>query len=445
MASTRCRRTTGARDRRAATSRADAAHLGLAAVFLCLVLAPSARASELWSAGGGARYANLDGALKWTSLLSHAPREAILYPERWSAASLWRLRLALRAQPKAWLNTEVAYEQRARTLSEASGAAGGAGVLPADIPAPYRLAQIDRALLVIGDTFSLRHELDRAYVACYFGRTEISVGRQALGWGRAVRFGAVDIFAPFGPLESDREWRRGVDAVRVRTPLTDLVALETVAALGESADASSFVARLFGYWGDIDGELIVGRRFRDHLCAGALSLPVRGAELHAEAAVFRTPEALPEGGVFGRDDLTAKLVVGGSRSFDWRAGLMLVTEYHFSGFGLTDITQAPACLLDPLYRERFLRGDSQILGRHAAMAQATYGLSGLTPITVSWILSPADRSGVFLGALTWIFSDNVTLVGSAYFAHGAHPLAGQEQSEYGGTPASGLLQISLYY
>ena len=189
----------------------------------------------------------LDSALKWTSLLlSRAPEAPLFYPERWSAASLWRGRLALGGQAAERLHVRVAYEQRARSVSEGAGVGGGAGILVPEAQAPYRLKQIDGSLVDIGQTLAYGHELDRALVAWRMGSGELQIGRQAIGWGRGVLFGAVDIFAPFNPLESDREWRRGVDAVRASVPFTDLFALDAVAALGESVDESAFVGRLHG-------------------------------------------------------------------------------------------------------------------------------------------------------------------------------------------------------
>ena len=402
-------------------------------------------AIEFWSSMGGDRHYALDAALKWTSLLSHAPGDTALYPERWSAAALWRMRLSFGAQPTSWLNAEIAYEQRARTVSENSGSGGGSGVLLSGSRAPYRVSQIDDSLVEIGDTFSYRHELDRAFAAVYRGRTEVTVGRQVIGWGRGMRFGAVDIFAPFSPLESDREWRRGIDAVRASIPLTDLISLDAVAAIGESLDASSFVARMHGYIGDLDGEVIFGRRYEDHLYAATASCPVYGAELHGEFALFKTPKPCPDGGTFGRDDLVAKSIIGGSYSIDAGAELMMIAEYHFSGFGTSEIENAEMRLEDPIFRERYLRGDMQILGKHAGLVQAAYGIAGVSPLNLSWVFSPTDGSGVLAAAVSWIFSDNVTLAATAYLPYGAEPERGEIRSEYGGTPVSALVQISFYY
>ena len=56
-----------------------------------------------------------------------------------------------------------------------------------------------------------------------------------------------------------------------------------------------------------------------------------------------------------------------------------------------------------------------------------------------------DGSGVLTGAVTWIFSDELTLAASAYWPYGEGPSGAVLRSEYGGGAKSGLLQISFYY
>ena len=167
--------------------------------------------------------------------------------------------------------------------------------------------------------------------------------------------------------------------------------------------------------------------------------------MHGEIAFFHTSERVPQGGVFGADDLVLKALIGGSYSLMAGRQVLLVAEYHFSGFGVNDIEDLALYMLDEAYLARAMRGDSQILGRHAGALQITYGTDGVIPVTLSWIFSPVDGSGVLTAGVTWIFSDNVTFNASGYFPHGTGPEDGTLQSEYGATPASGLLQASFYY
>ncbi len=418
--------------------------LGLAVVAVVLAPLSTAWAFELWSSETGARYCDLDTSIKWTTLLSHAPEDPLLYPEPWSSTSLWRLRATLRARSAKWLSIGVAYEQRARLVSEDAGAAAGMWVFMDGDDAPYRIRQIDEPIVEIGDSFSYRQELDRAYAAVSLGGAQVTIGRQAIGWGRGVLFGAVDIFAPFSPLESDREWRRGVDAVRATIPLTDLISVDAVAAFGESLESSSFVGRVTVFAGSVDGEIIVGKRYEDYLYAVTASLPVLDAEAHGEFAVFQTPDAYPGGSDLGCEDCIVKAVVGGSYSLDLGDGFYLMGEYHYSGFGVDRVEDLVVHLLDPGVFERYRRGDVQILGKHAMALQATYGLGGTLSSSCSWIAGP-DGSGVINPSSTWVFSDNVNLLASAYFPYGAPPDGMKLNSEYGAVPASALIQINFYY
>ena len=418
-------------------TRHASALLGVSGAVVAGLLCPAAAARELWAADDGERSVELETALKASTL---APADS-------AALSLWRLRFGLGATLGPSAKIEAAYEHRTRTTP--GGTAGGLGVLPAGAEAPYRIAQLDEAVVEVdnagGDTvYSHRHELDRALIALHFDRAEVTIGRQAVGWGRGVLFGAVDVFSAFSPLEVDREWRRGVDAVRADIRLTDTYSLDIVGAFGEDWDNSALLGRLRGYSGNLDSELIFGKRGGDTMYAGTVSAAVGGAAVHGEVACFETPEKFYDGGFFGDDHYVAKAILGASYTFDVGDGLSLFVEYHFSGFGSESVEQALGRLVpDSDYADRFARGDFQILGRHAVALQAAYSLTDAWALNAVWIGS-LDGSGVVAPALSWNFSDNVTIVMSAYFSYGEGPDAGVPQSEYGSAPATAFLQISIY-
>lgn len=418
----------------------------VAAFALVLLTTPLlASAVEIFSDEEGEQSVSLDGAFKATSLLSYAPDDRLLFPERESAVGLFRFRLGLNAQLNEWINSEIAYEHRARIVSEDAGISAGGGILPSEAEAPYRISQLDWQLAEHDSTFSYRHELDRAFVALHPDWGEITIGRQAIGLGRGVLFGAVDIFAPFSPLKVDREWRRGVDAARVEYRVSDTSSAELLAAFGESWDESALLGRVRGYIGNVDGELIIGKRAEDIMYAGAMSAAVAGAEVHLELALFDTEEAHPDGGLFGNNHLIGKAVLGSSYTFDVGDGLTLLGEYHYSGFGVEDIEDAIARLMDPVFQERFLRGDTQILGQHALAVSCTYPINDAWNGAVMVLQSPVDGSGVASPALMWDATENVSLVLNAFIPWGARPSGGQLKSEYGGTPISLFLQFSTYF
>lgn len=409
-----------------------------------LFWATASEAGQVWSSPAGDRYVSVDGSLKWSSLLARAGGDTVLYPERWSAAALWRGRISVTAQARPWLRAELAYEQRARNQSSGAGAAGGRGVLAGWQRAPYRLSQLDAALVEVGEGFAYRHELDRALVATQVGRADIAVGRQALGWGRGAAFRAIDLFAPFTPLEADREWRRGIDAIRVSVPLTSLISTDVAVAVGPELDESTAAIRLHGYAGQVDAEVVLARHREDWMGGIAASAPLGLAECHVEMALFATADDHPDGSMLGRDDLIPKLVVGGSYSFDLGAELLVLAEYHYSGFGLADVRDASADL-EARWAARLGRGESQTLGRHAAAMQMAYGLGWEAPLSLTWLVSPEDSSGVLIPTVSWAFSDDVTLSGTVYVGHGGNSDGGMARSEYGATPHSALIQASIYF
>ena len=425
--------------------RTEPSHLRCLAAAFLVIAAGGADARELWTSGDGEKSVSLKTSLKSSFLLSHAPDDASLFPERDIAATLGRLRLTLDARPRAWMNAEAAYEHRARSVSEGAGSGTGAGLLSAQVDAPYRISQVDEPIVEVGDTFSYRHELDRALVALHFEGCELMVGRQAIGLGRGTIFSAVDVFAPFSPAEVDREWRRGVDAVKVDVPIADTYSFGVVAAFGEDWDRSAVLARLRGYAGDFDAELIVGKRAEDDMYGAVVSAGIGGAEFHCELAVFRTPEEWEDAGLFGDDKWVGKGVFGGSYNFDVGAGLTAVAEYHYCGFGVGDIRDAATKLEEEEYQSRYLRGDMQMLSQHALALKASYTFADTWGTSMTWMQSLTDGSGFLAPSLTWDFAENVTVILSTSLPYGATPSGGTLRSEYGAMPTSVFIQMSLYY
>ncbi len=414
--------------------------------LLFLVFPPCAGAVELWSDEEGRRYVSLDTALKLTTTYSHAPNAPLLFPDRDSTAILSRLRLNFSAQITEMATAELAYEHRARWDSNGAGAlSAGAAVLPSFAEAPYRLAQLDWELAHHGERFAYRHEIDRALVSLHPAWGEVTVGRQAIGLGRGILFSAVDLFSPFSPVEVDREWRRGVDALRIEYRTTDTSSIEFIGAFGERWDESAVLGRIRGYMGDVDGEFLFGKRGEDILFGGSVSAVVGDAEVHGEFALFRTPEAHPDGGFFESDRWVAKAVLGTSYTFDVGNGLTVLGEYHYSGFGMRDSEDSLLRLRDEDFVARYLRGDSQILGRHALALQSTYPISDSWNAALLVLGSPRDGSGLVSPSLIWDFWEGGSLIVSGFVPWGSEPSSMRLRSEYGASPASLFVQMSLYF
>jgi len=381
-------------------------------------------------------------SLKSSVLWSLAPDDPALYPDQETTTGFWRLRLEPNVRLQDGTSIEGAFEQRWRAFSSVRGALGG-GVLPTEAPAPYRIRQLDWQI-ASSNNAQWYAEIDRAAVHTQAGAATVTIGRQAIGWGRGVLFGAVDLFSPFTPLEADREWRRGVDAVRADVKLSDRNSVDAVAAFGSNIDESAFAGRLRGYAGKADLELVGGWRARDVFGGATASAAVRDAEIHGELAVFRTP-AVAGSSAFANERSIAKAVAGASYRFPFGNGLLVFAEYHYSGFGAASPQEIFPLLTDPEFQVRYLRGDTQILTRHAIALLATYEYSPELTFGGQWIQNPADGSGILVPSLTWTFNDRWSALVSGYLPFGSEPVGLTLNSLYGASPLGAFAQVRAYW
>ncbi len=420
-----------------------------AMVFIIVVLvffaAMTVQALELWANPDTGQHVELNTTLKLTGLAAYTPNDNRLYPERRSASAMTRMRFDLDATLSEQISAEFAYEHRARRNTSAGvSTLGGSATTPFG-RAPWRAAALDWRLADHEERLAWRHEIDRALISVRQDWGSIVVGRQAIGFGRGMLFSAVDVFAPFSPVEVDREWRRGVDALRVEYRTSPLTSLEVTAVFGDRWANSALLGRFRGYIGDIDGEVIVGKRGRDAMFAATMSTVVGGAATHGELAFFQTPEDQPDGGIFGKDDLVAKAVLGASYTLNVGNGLTLLSEYHYSGFGIKDPANAMRLFRDNDFVERYLRGDSQTLGRHTLAVQAAYPISNVLASSFLILESLTDGSGLASPGLMWTPTQTASITINAFMPWGARPRQGQLRSEYGASPWTLFTQLSLYF
>ena len=376
-------------------------------------------------------------SVKATGLLSRSPDAPDFFPERTAGESLLRLRVEPEIRTRGSTTFSFAYEQRLRYTSAPMVGIAAIGILPSELATPYRIEPLVWRVTESANG-NWRHEIDRANAQVQLGRADLTLGRQAIGWGRGVMFTAVDLFAPFSPLEVDREWRSGVDAVRADVTLTDRASIDLVAAFGDTLDRSAFVARARGYAGALDVEVVGGRRGQDLFAGVTSSAAVGDAEVHGETSAFRVPSALDH-------DIVWKAVVGGSYRFPIGAGILAYAEYHYSGFGAEHPEEILTLLTTPSFVARFIRGDMQILSRHAVGVTGSYEASPEITYSGQWLHNPGDRSGIVAPALTYTFNDAVSVLGAVYLPYGRPPAGGVLRSEYGAAPLSGLLQLRVYF
>ncbi len=254
-----------------------------------------------------------------------------------------------------------------------------------------------------------RHRFDRLSLSIDAGPTEITVGRQAISWATTLLLTPNDPFAPFAPSDPFREYRGGVDAIRVRAFPGPFSELDLVLRATEVADGSTLTALArgqtsvggwaVGAWGGVLHDQGAGAVFATG-AAGATAL-------RASLAVRRAPE----GGE------TLRGAVGADRRVSVAGrDLYVVAEIQYDGFG----ADRPERLAEVAASAPFMRGEMQTLGRWTAATQWSYQLHPLVSLDALALVDLEDGSVLASPGASWSVSASASLRGGLFRGVGAN-------------------------
>lgn len=363
------------------------------------------------------------------------------------------LRLTASGHPFSWLRFEI---HGVQGLAYSTTNAGGGLPLPGfDTAAVTRYRALDASTDWAGAPLVARLWLDRCNLKITMPFADLIVGRQAINFGQAYFWSPLDVFLPFDPRQFDRDYKAGVDALRLDIPLGAFAGINLVAAAGRSlfepADealaaswyGSAVLARLFLNLGGFDWALQGGKVYGGYQIGGGLTGEVGPLQLRAELAglfAVGAPELPPplEGKeVFSH--LSAVLGVG----HRFESSLNLQSEYLYNG------------LADPDDRETgFFRqgqGLAYHVGRHILGVMASYQILPILTGSLAWIFSASDASSLFQPGLVLSVADEADFIMGAMIALGKRPdLVTSSsplglRSEFGTYPDIYYLQFKLYF
>jgi len=322
-----------------------------------------------------------------------------------------RLRLKFFWNPAEWFTFIAAYEMSPQLQF---GGTMQLSALPAASPATYRVYDAREQLYPGPDgttgTFSLHNNIDRLTLVFSAPFMDVSLGRQAIGFGSARVINPTDIFAPFSYQALDKEERYGIDAVRVTIPLGQMSELDMGYVFGKDASFSKSGAFLKGkmYFWDTDITL-TSALFRDNLLLGVdIARAIGDAGFWLEAAyVFAnlTDNYRPEDDYFR-----------GSIGIDYNFadGVYVFAEYHFSSAGYTD----PKDYLKAAGNVAYTEGGVQFLGQHYISLGMTHQTTPLITIGSQFVMNLLDPSVFWSANLAFSISDEATLEAGAFIAMG---------------------------
>lgn len=284
--------------------------------------------------------------------------------------------------------------------------------------------------------------IDRLDLGWRWGDVDFDLGRQPISIGTSHTVGVLDVLAPFSPGNLDSTYKAGIDALRIRTPLTETQEAELIVAGVDPLGAGGILGRmrtsLFGQ----DLELIGGHVRQRNVGGLGWEGELGGMGFWGELALFqRRPEVekLRGGGSWS----AFSGVVGTDVSLpgDFKLGASML----YQDFGARSPQELASVYTDAPYKESWV-----------FLGESTYGVIGLArqlhPLltgSVSGICNLVDGSMLLQPRLTYGVADNADLGAYGWIGLGSTPqingTAMTLTSEFGMVPSGAGLYARWFF
>ena len=370
------------------------------------------------------------------------------------------LRLTITGDPLPWLSCELHAVQSFDVLTSAGTGESGTSVFDLGAHASrYRTVSGVREWLRSTDHGTAAALwIDRLNVRLNLRYADLTIGRQAITFGKAYFWNPLDLFLAFDPRQFDRDYKPGVDALRIDIPAGDFSGVTIVGAPGREIDAfggfvddsgwdaswygSALISRIYASTGGWDMAFQGGKVYGGYQLGGGTVGEAGPVEVRGEAAYTIAGEGrqLPSGlsGNLIEDHLTA--VVGLGHRF--QNTFTLEGEYLYNGAGDPDDLEASLI--------RFGSGESFHLGLHLAGLSGSYEILPVLVGQIGSLVSFSDGSGQVQPGLSYSAADEVDLLAGALINFGDRPapesVSGQElRSEFGTFPDVYYVEFKVYF
>jgi len=348
-------------------------------------------------------------------------------------------------------------------------------------PARYRYTK-GPWLWASDDGFRANLGFERMNIMHSIDNIDITIGRQAINFSQAYFWNPLDVFAPFRPEEYNRDYKPGVDAIRLDLSLGPFSGLSLVGAAGRELVPETLPSGLCVSAEDFEDEPAYGSalmlRFRTNIHEWDLSLQAGKAYggyqigtgfsgewlscgIRGEASCFRArPDrevliADTDSGSFDTENIAIdnfSSVIGIDYRFD--NSLYVNSEYLFNSQG--DVHESI------LGMARMAVGQNISLGPHLIGMQITYEIHPLLSAQLIYIQSLPDKSYLASPTLSYSVSNESDLVCGTSLCSGKGPDSArlditdpsgntetyniiESQSEFGSYPSIFFIEFKAYF
>jgi hypothetical protein len=415
-------------------------------VVLCLPGSGQALVGDTFEAFG------LDGSIRNT-LYASANHDRANPADGWSESLL---RLVVGGQPKDCLSYEI---HGVQSLALSSGTGESLGLFGFwGTAGRYKAFDLAWGWADNQDVHA-RAWLDRANVKLVLPFADVTAGRQAISFGKAYFWNPLDVYLAFSAHQFDRDYKAGVDAIKIDIPLGDFSGINLVGVMGRSLtggvyendrrlDASwlgsSVMGRVFGNVLEWDVAMQIAKVYGGYSFGGALSGELGALAVRAEGAFFLVdePQVLTVAGhsIPGENEQTDHFtgVIGLGHRFE--STLNIEVEFLYNGAADSDLNLAAI---------RVSNGSTLNMSKTILGLTASYEIIPILSGQAVWMLSFSDGSSLVQLGLTLSVADEADMFFGTLIGLGARPSGSTLQpilkSEFGTYPNSFYMQYKYYF
>lgn len=354
-----------------------------------------------------------------------------------STELLSRLRLRLFIPKEDLVSWEFAYELLPRLRQDAASVSSEASPMLS-----YRAFDLDELVYPdstdTGSDLALYQNLDRANVTFAAEHFDVFIGRQALAFGSARAINPTDIIAPFTYNTIAKEELPGVDALRIKTPFTDMGEIDMGIVAGNDLRLSESAAflRSRSYINKTDIS-VMAMVFKENVLVGLdIARAIRGAGVWFEAAqVFANAgkSYIPNENYF-------RSSIGADYSFSEK--LYGYAEYHYNGAGRGRSEDYFARADETAFKE----GSVYLLGKHYIAPGFSYQITPLLTFSGSALINLNDWSALLSPGFEYSVAQDIYANLGAYIGAGE---SSDDQlrpdSEFGLYPDTYYAAMNIYF
>jgi len=274
--------------------------------------------------------------------------------------------------------------------------------------------------------------LDRVYFTYSTEHFDFYAGRQAVSFGSGRFINPIDVMVPYPLTQIDKEEREGVDALRLKLPISEMGEFDAGIVFGDKGNNKNNAYYLNGKYPvfEWDTSLMI-MHFRENLLLGIdLQGEITGAGVWFEGAHVKAHKS---------DDYD-RFSLG--VDFNFPIDLYAFMEFHYNGAGSTKTEEYIADELTKPYQD----GGVYLLGRDYLTLGLSYNLSPLILFSQNTIVNLNDASFLFSPKVEYNILENHYIDVGMFLGVGKGSRNDQNlKSEFGAYRDSAYVGYKVYF